>query len=756
MEMLGVIVVVVGGLWLLTKSTSGRKTKPPRAQASRPSPPPRMTGRIVAENVNPERSQVQSRLARAPVKWLPNGGGSVRIGDRAFSGGMIYVGSPQSHEQPDASLIDPELPVNWSVPDREGSTLSYWPSYQGIGPEARAAYLEWLSTGRTDPTANVGYVFLFFYGLERRALIELREAPDAHEVATIRREVQRLLSIYSVSNSFRGYAERFLDALSFLDPAPHAYALPPPETGTYGELPGSLRIAIGQLLVESKPLPADWAFAWTILHPDTPMRTASRRCKEEIRDLFFARYKAEFGEGLRVAPNKTPLRLEYVGASLSLPRPLRLELRHLPDITALSAPLNTLRTLLEECTLALEPYSRLLGRQPAAKGSLSAIATLPPELASSASSPQVREFQEWLLVAAKGADFFAVSCDELVRWWSDVAANGVSVKETIAIAQCLERLGYGIEPDPRFGGPAPKAGETIILFKTESLESRVASPEYHASTILLHLGTAVAKADGAVSTAESATLVDHIESAMHLHHDERLRLRAHLQWLQANRTGLTRLAKRLEALSTKQKDGLVGFCLAVAGADGKVDAAEVRALRKIYATLGLEEAALYSHVHAVMSGSHRAEELATVERPARAPIGFVVPPSEAERREIDHGVTLDMNAVRAKMQETADVAALLSTIFVEETPAAERPAPPNATETIGPLDVSHSRLLRILLTHESLSRADFEGHTAALGLLPDGALDTINDAALDIVNAPICEGDDPIRIDLTLAQGLLP
>ena len=56
-------------------------------------------------------------------------------------------------------------------PDWEGRGLSYWPAYASIPSASRAAYLGWLADGRRFPAAPIGYVFLFFYGLERRTLV---------------------------------------------------------------------------------------------------------------------------------------------------------------------------------------------------------------------------------------------------------------------------------------------------------------------------------------------------------------------------------------------------------------------------------------------------------------------------------------------------------------------------------------------------------------------------------------------------------
>ena len=49
--------------------------------------------------------------------------------------------------------------------------MTYWPSYSEISSAARTAYVDWLASGRR-PGAHIGYVFLFFYGIERRVLVD--------------------------------------------------------------------------------------------------------------------------------------------------------------------------------------------------------------------------------------------------------------------------------------------------------------------------------------------------------------------------------------------------------------------------------------------------------------------------------------------------------------------------------------------------------------------------------------------------------
>src|SRR6185437_13724183 len=75
-------------------------------------------------------------------------------------------------------------------------------------------------------------------------------------------------------------------------------------------------------------------------------------------------------------------------------------------------------------------------------------------------------------------------------------------KEAVMVAQLLEKLGYGIEPDQRFGGPALKRETLAVLFQGQAGDPRAPSPAYAAATLLLHLLTAVAAADGVVSEDE--------------------------------------------------------------------------------------------------------------------------------------------------------------------------------------------------------------------------------------------------------------
>lgn len=225
----------------------------------------------------------QSSKAWAPPRE------EVSIDGYEIPDGMVYVGTELSSVDEfrgtDACLIDPTLDVDASQSDPEGTRMSYWPSYSSIDSGCRATYLEWLANGRRDPDIDIGYVFLFFYGLERRVLFDAQHSSQARsEIPRILAEVEELLEVYEEESSFPGYARRFLNAVR---------AKYDPESLTKGshtsrrrEIPLGEQMRIGRQIADEGPLDLEVAFEWFEQSPDTYLRTPGQRCEEMFKSLF--------------------------------------------------------------------------------------------------------------------------------------------------------------------------------------------------------------------------------------------------------------------------------------------------------------------------------------------------------------------------------------------------------------------------------------------------------------------------------------
>jgi hypothetical protein len=128
-------------------------------------------------------------------------------------------------------------------------------------------------------------------------------------------------------------------------------------------------------------------------------------------------------------------------------------------------------------------------------------------------------------------------------------------------------------------------------------------------------------------------------------------------------------------------------------------------------------------------------------------------------QERSSGAPLSIDTVRLERirGETTRVSALLATIFVEEEEpepvAPARPADPYSS--FQGLDARHSQLLSRLLVGP-LPRAEFDAAASTLRLMPDGAIEAINEWAFDQFGEAAVEDDDGVGIVPEMIQQLQP
>jgi hypothetical protein len=711
----------------------------------------------------PERPQPDVLSAVRYEGWVPPGT-AIEVAGFSLPGGMLYVGKKlraPADGGSDPALIDPWLPVDHRNPDISGATVSYALSYARLSAQARAAYLTWLADGRSHPDVPISWVFLFFYGLERRVIVDAAEGrpavEDRHPIAA---EVGRLLAIYGGDSSFHYYATQFLLLIEALSPRTSPADAAPPRTASSWFIPLQLRSGLGRYAAEGSPVPADWALSWVHFHPDIYPRTPAQRCPGEFEQLFRARYRMHYGAGLQVRPENIRHRHTYVAASPGI-RQVSVS-SGLPDVFQLAAPTTALAALVEECTDALDAYSRYLGRHPGAKGTLPATALLPAELVDHGSS-EVLRLTAWVDDRLGRRRQAVVDGRQLCSFWPAADPGNLARTEAAAFAQLLGNLGVGVEPDVRLGGPVLNAGPAVI-FRAAAGQPPAPSAAYAAATLLLHLAVAVSLAGGPVSAAMQARLHSGIAAAMHLTEPERARLEAHLAWLLAGQVRLTGMTRRIDALEHAQRESIGGFLIAVATSGGVISPAGITMLVKIFRLLGLGSGSVCSRVHAATTTSAPATEPVIVRPGSESPRGLPIPPRPAGHAAAGAAtgpVRLDEAAIAAKLAETTAVSALLGSIFAEETARADPAAAGTRRDLeadeplVAGLDAPHSALLRALAGRGSWSRADLESECAAVGLLPDGALDTLNEAAYEAAGDPLAEGENPVDVSPEVARKML-
>ncbi|HUY47643.1 MAG TPA: TerB N-terminal domain-containing protein [Streptosporangiaceae bacterium] len=710
--------------------------------------------------------------------WVP-AGASVEIAGLVIPGGMLYLGEELpavNGSGRDPALIDPYLPVDLRDPDWSGSTVQGWPSYSRLSAPARGAYLVWLAGGRSHPGVPISWVFLFFYGLERHAIVDAAEEwPARQDRPLIAAEVRRLLGIYGTDAAFRSCAARFLSLIQALDATVDLTVSTPPRESGNGIFPDQLRMGLGQFAAAGKPVPADWAFSWAIFHPQLQLAAAAQPCPDEFERLFCARYIARYGAGLRVQPANVMLCHGYHAASLGIGQ-VRLS-SGVPEVLALPAPTRELDSLIAECAHALDAYRRYLGSDPDTRTKRTATALLPPELADHL-DPDLVRLTDWAEGQLSQQHQVVVDGRAMLSFWPGADArqsvSPLAPAEAAVLGQLLGAHGIGVEPDVRLSSPVPGAGP-VVLFRTSPGQPAGPGAAYQRAALAVRLGAATALADGPPSELQLAQLRTFVRAATGLTGPERARLEAHLTWLLAAQPSAAGLDERLAAVDQAERESIGEFLLAVITADGGISAAGIQALERAFRLLRLDSAAVSGRVQAIVAPTAPEDPAVpddepVVVRPATEPRpGFAIPSPRVSSPTTDSAapsetagaapLELDESVIAAKRAETDAVSALLGSIFDDEgdepVDADTAGHPEAGEESTAGLDPPHSALLRTLAEDASWVLADLEAACAQLDLLPEGALDTLNGAALDLTGDLLTEGDDPVHINLEIAREML-
>lgn len=663
---------------------------------------------------------------KTPAEWvLPSK--TVHVKGDPIPGGLFYFGGKLSAVNgmgTDACLVDPSLSfkkVHW----RDLGDMGYWPHYNSISDQSRGAYLSWLASDRNDPKTPIGLVFLYFYGLERRILIDSikdGEVPN-EEFERIGNELRRLIDVYKHNQSFRNYSVKLLAWMKVLRPSLIKLTT---EEVVDNQLTIPLSMYLGKMVKNGKPMKPRIALTWLYLSDFLP-RTPAQRCKAEFEQLFLIEYEAQYGQGMVIKPNKKALKPQYFSANPGIGR-IVLETLDLPDPMNLPSVATKLQDIAARCTDKLDRYSRYLGKDSATSNDLKAIALLPDELCRAGKVPILAKFHHWAQERIK-EDSGLVPFEDLWHQVGSDVPEKLTKKDLEALQMVLDKSGIGMAPDARHHHAKPEPGMTVSIFEQPEGNDFTPSKSFNDLAMALRLGSMVATIDGHVHEQEVQVLRELIK-ASEIDEAEQRSAQAYLDWrLQAPQSS-AKLKAQIEQASDKAKKEISQLLITVALADGKISPDEIKELEKLYTRLGLDKALLSSDIHTLSAAG-----------PGAAPASK------------GPGFELNERLLAQRESETQDAQGILGAIFAESDEPEPEPTSTQADTIEDGLDEAHSHLYHRLITQSEWPRAEVESLCDTLGLMTDGALETINDWAFEQVDDPVIDSDDdPIEVDLEIVQ----
>lgn len=667
----------------------------------------------------------------APSLWC-GVGDVLRVADYTINDPLAYWSESRPLEL-EVSCIDRSLEVGQPKSDVRGR-LGTSPKYALISPDQRANYLEWMSTGRVEPLNDVGYAFLFFLGLERRALI------DGQDLPLIANEVVRLLKMNKSSGAFDRWLTGFLSYLMAVHGQDAALAeaiVPIFEIDRIDRDDALLSVTLAGFVKRRQPLPALLAHRIAKSVVGSPRMVVLERSLIEFATLFSKRYRDKYGDGLLLRASKRELPIHYEPANVSVMTPPSGKTFYpvrIPNVLALSGQFKPMIELWTESIELLKPLTRARARSGEVLDRVK-FEALPDDLRVGLEHPDKPLWDALIARKTAKSGVVLVQIRELAEIQKIEPRKKLTAKQGESLAETAQALRLAIEPDARNTHRLYAWDDLVAVYPTAmSALVMPRDPNYAAASFVLELGVFIAAADGTIDEHE----VDHIAHALEteylLNSEDTQRLEALEKVLIEQPRGLVGLGPKLvAALTAPQREALGTFLVSVAASNGPINTKELVALRSAYKALNLAPAVLDRLV---------AGRLDTDPQVTASTTEFTPPAS----------LTLDEDLLRQIVSETREVSRRLAEVMDEAEPEDEAedagpssvPAPvsnPDDLRFMG-LETRYHGTLAELVTKPEWPRSEFDAIVKRAGLMPSAMLDIVNEWAIDTFGDPILEEQD--------------
>jgi tellurite resistance protein len=400
--------------------------------------------------------------------------------------------------------------------------------------------------------------------------------------------------------------------------------------------------------------------------------------------------------------------------------------------------------LVEEATQTIDSFSRFLGRNPDKTNSLQAYLTLPRTLWPENIQERFREFR-----ASYVEPMEPLTCADLFTQFG--RPEPPTPQMVLDLANGLQRVAVGMEPDVLAGARRPGPGDSVVLFPLlGEKEFGPRTARFQTASVTISLSSCLALSDGAASASELGATEERIATWTHLSADQQMRLRAQYRLGLRRPQSVAASKPQLSAMSQQQRLEVVLTLIHLAKTDGVISPKKVKFFEQLYRLLELDPPLVYRHLYST----------------SRGVIHVGVPsPSVGEETAGSQNIALDHDRISELKRETELVSALLGDVFDDEesdiAPITQDlvnlVAPPSecaALPLLPGLNSAHNAFLTLLLTRTEWSRTDLESAAREKQIMLDGAMESINEAALDTFGTMLFDGYDPIYIEGEFLENL--
>jgi hypothetical protein len=661
------------------------------------------------------------------ARWVKRGETTHIYGMGLFTG-LFYIGKTFGDgEGHDKYIVNPTLPIGRSSRDYIPGHDFWGASYEALPPSGRRAYLEWISGSCRDTEIPVQFVRLYASGLYRRVLIDRGD-----DIQVVLAEAQRLMVLHAENDVFRDLMSTLIVFATGIDYKKGQVPVYKQEWRKSIYVPAEVTLRIASLISDRTPIGTDDAFLYAMERGK--IRHRKPIDVEGVRLLWRRLYSGRYAEGIVVDPpqQKLTLALAMPDGVRSVKLPVPDWCKRFPDPNEAKAFNDRVDAMFSECVSELESYSRLVRKTPGAAGSLEAINVLPKQLVATSMAGRFASVKTSLDNALAKQGVVASKVLTLFKFmelpFTDDAEITAGVRKLISGA--MDKMDIAFEPDGRAGAQGFTTKGSVVFFRGENglpveWEGVYAIHRACADFVIGHVCD-----KGGQAIAAERLLFEARRADADLEDRERTRLAGHARSLVVD-FGIRKGAPfRQGKLHESELPRLAFLVIEVVSGLPELTVQAIATAEKFIEKLGGDRRALHGMLHRKQQPEPDGLVSVVSAEPSR---GVAIPPRPVQPKQGEPlPPALDLDRLKRIEDETVMVTGLLSDIFaadpVEEAPAVVG----SAGGKFGGLDVAHSEILAAVMATGEMRRGEFDLLVRNKRLMPDGALETINDMAFEL------------------------
>lgn len=620
-------------------------------------------------------------------------------------------------------LINLKLQVSFS---NRKSHLGYYPSYHYMSPTQRGQFLNWLKGGKKDQDIDIGYVFVYFYGLEYRAAVENKDKK------LILFELIRLYKTYAwKSQSFGRYIFNLICYIIFSIKGFSeedkkeliAFVQKTEFSNPYLNSKKSVLYHLDNSLINS--FKAD-EYVLSELNYQHKQPITAHYNKEDVFKAYLSLLIKEKSNIFNVQKQT----YEYYSShyySYSWDK----KISYQKVVVS-----RELKDLSDKAYSDLKKYVTSVTRKNS-HGTFSRIPKterynyFPDMLKEYFAHPKVKQLTGLL----KNQEYAVVSVKKMFKILGIVIEGNIALKKSSLLSESMESAGYSVEPDPRLLRKKYKEDEKVAFYMPEEKYTLVDMVQedvelYHLTRTLVDVGISISAIDNYICDKEIGCMLNFVSDRFKVSNKIKERLKYRMLLGREQQIDVSGLLKILSREHDEESLKVIGkFFVCIAAADGKITVDELELVKRYFRELGLPE----EYFGNLLKGLAVNKEDPVVIQISRGEtkIGSKIPKGPKQKVASNYKVILDKVKIDSILDDTTQVQKVLNDVFSDETDSFIEEK--NVISTNDPfesvLDIKLNQLISILIKKSDWSKEDVKLKCTELDLMVNAAIDKINEWA---------------------------